>query len=164
MALPPAKPPGGEETVKPAVILPKMKAASGRLLQAVPPRLYRADGVPCFPVSNDSRVCSGAQVGVASSTLNYLVDQGVGISHSHANLTFAFLLAHLHRWAFFWRRTPPLHRSRILAERVRRRVHYVLPRPCTQHGQPRRRQPLLAPLLRKHLLPSAFIHSLARFA
>jgi FHS family L-fucose permease-like MFS transporter len=34
--------------------------------------------------------CSGAQVGVASFTVNYLVDQGVGISHSHASLMFAF--------------------------------------------------------------------------
>ena len=33
---------------------------------------------------------SGAQVGVASFTVNYLVDQGVGISHSHASLMFAF--------------------------------------------------------------------------
>jgi len=32
----------------------------------------------------------GAQVGVASFTVNYLVDQGVGISHSHASLMFAF--------------------------------------------------------------------------
>ena len=35
-------------------------------------------------------VCSGAQVGVASFTVNYLVDQGVGISHSRASLLFAF--------------------------------------------------------------------------
>ncbi|KAH9961484.1 MFS general substrate transporter [Russula dissimulans] len=32
----------------------------------------------------------GAQVGVASFTVNYLVDQGMGISHSHASLMFAF--------------------------------------------------------------------------
>jgi len=32
----------------------------------------------------------GAQVGVASFTVNYLVDQGVGISHSRASLMFAF--------------------------------------------------------------------------
>ena len=35
-------------------------------------------------------MCSGAQVGVASFTVNYLVDQGVGISHSRASLMFAF--------------------------------------------------------------------------
>jgi FHS family L-fucose permease-like MFS transporter len=35
-------------------------------------------------------VCSGAQVGVASFTVNYLVDQGIGISHSRASLMFAF--------------------------------------------------------------------------
>jgi MFS transporter, FHS family, L-fucose permease len=29
-------------------------------------------------------------VGVAAFTVNYLVDQGVGISHSHASLMFAF--------------------------------------------------------------------------
>ena len=51
-----------------------------------------------FPVSlcpttsglNDDAFCSGAQVGVASFTVNYLVDQGVGISHSRASLMFAF--------------------------------------------------------------------------
>lgn len=32
----------------------------------------------------------GAQVGVASFTVNYLVDQGVGITHSRASLMFAF--------------------------------------------------------------------------
>ncbi|KAI0247807.1 major facilitator superfamily domain-containing protein [Lactifluus subvellereus] len=32
----------------------------------------------------------GAQVGVAAFTVNYLVDQGVGISHSRASLMFAF--------------------------------------------------------------------------
>ena len=39
---------------------------------------------------NDDAFCSGAQVGVASFTVNYLVDQGVGISHSRASLMFAF--------------------------------------------------------------------------
>jgi MFS transporter, FHS family, L-fucose permease len=37
-----------------------------------------------------SYVSRGAQVGVAAFTVNYLVDQGVGISHSRASLMFAF--------------------------------------------------------------------------
>lgn len=32
----------------------------------------------------------GAQVGVAAFTVNYLVDQGAGISHPRASLMFAF--------------------------------------------------------------------------
>jgi hypothetical protein len=32
----------------------------------------------------------GVQVGIAAFVVNYLVDQGVGISHSHASLMFSF--------------------------------------------------------------------------
>ena len=46
--------------------------------------------VPTTFFFNNDAFCSGAQVGVASFTVNYLVDQGVGISHSHASLMFAF--------------------------------------------------------------------------
>jgi FHS family L-fucose permease-like MFS transporter len=37
-----------------------------------------------------AHISRGAQVGVAAFTVNYLVDQGVGISHSRASLMFAF--------------------------------------------------------------------------
>ena len=71
-------------------------------------------------------MCSGAQVCVASFTVNYLVDQGVGISHSHASLMFAFCQLTFTGGRFIG---AALLRfiDRVLVERVRCCVRLVLP-------------------------------------